>query len=182
MNQKINSSVEYYYHYLIKDQVSCIESWLHWYYKTQTISHTFSECRTQTSTVNKRLHSVLDKSEVLEEDSPSLPSESLKSAPIRDQEKLPNPKSPLSVISLPDQPSITFQNGFWTDKRTQETELGLTLFPINLIPLPEMTEKEWERSSNIEVSDPPMDGRLEDKEQSQLVEEVQLLVLPERSE
>ena len=162
--------------------MSCKESWLHWYCKTLTISHTFSECRTQTSTVNKRLHSVLDKSEVLEEDLPSLPSKSLKLTPTRDQEKSPSQKSNLWVTSLPDHPSTTFQSGSWTDKRIQETVPGHIWFPINLIPSTERTEKEWESPSNTEVSELPTDGRLEDKEPSPLVEEVQLLVLPERSE
>ena len=162
--------------------MSCKESWLHWYCKTLTISHTFSECRTQTSTVNKRLHSVLDKSEVLVEDSPSLHSESLKLTPTRDLEKLLSQKSLQSVTSLPIHPTTTFQSGSWTDKRTQETEHTPTWFQINLIPFSERTEKEWESPSNTEVSELPTDGRLEDKEPSPLEEEEQLLVLPERSE
>ena len=103
--------------------------WLHWYCKTLTNSLTFWECKTQTSTVNRRLHSVSDKSKVLVEDLPSLPSKSLKLMSTRDLERWSKKKSELSPISSLDQLSTTSQNGSWTDKRIQRTVPGLNSFP-----------------------------------------------------
>ena len=61
--------------------------------------------------VNKRLHTVSDKSEVLVEDSLTSFSESLKSTLKREQENSLKMKLNKSTISSQDQLTITFQNG-----------------------------------------------------------------------
>ena len=162
--------------------MSCRETWLHWYYRTLTNLRTFLECKTQTSTVNKKLHSDLDKLEVLVEDLQSLLLKLLKLIPTKDQEKLLKKKSLLSVISLPDHLNTTSQNGSLTDKRTQEPELGLTSFPISLIPSTEKIWKDWENARIIEVLDITGDSELEVREPSPLVDAERHSVLPERSE
>ena len=61
--------------------------------------------------VNKKLHTVSDKSEVLVEDSLTSFSESLKSTLKREQENSLKMKLNKSTISSQDQLTITFQNG-----------------------------------------------------------------------
>lgn len=130
--------------------------------------------------VNKKLHSVWDKSEVLEEDSRFSFSKSLKSTPIWEVEKWTKNKSKLSTTSCKDQPSTTSQNGSWIDKRTQRTEPGPNSFPISSIPTWERISREWESQRTTEVLDTSMDLELEVKELSPLVDAVRHLVLPER--
>merc|ERR1719181_1725132 len=102
--------------------------------KIQTISYTFSESRIQTSTVNKRPHSVVDKSEVSVEDSPSSPSKSLRLTATKDLVSSTRRRSRLSATSSPDQPITTFQSGSLTDKRTQSMETGHNSSPTTWIP------------------------------------------------
>ena len=61
--------------------------------------------------VNKRLHTVSDKSEVLVEDLLTSFSESHKSTLKREQVNSLKKKLKLSTISSLDQPTTTFQNG-----------------------------------------------------------------------
>jgi len=158
------------------------ETCLHWYCKTLTNSLTFWECKTQTSTVNKRFHSVLDRSEVSVEDSLSSPSRSLKLMSIRDLERWPRMRSRPSATSLPDQPSTTFQSGSSIDKRTQRLVTGPNLSQTTSMWPWEKISREGESQRTIEVSDTTGVSRLEVKEPSPLVELERLLVLPERSE
>jgi len=156
--------------------------WLHWCYKTQTNSLIFLECKTQTSTVNKRLHSVLDKSEVSEEDSQFLLLKSLKSTLKRDLERWLKKKSRLSTTSSPDQLSTTSQNGSLTGKRTQEMALTPNLSQTVSIPWWERILRDSESARITEVSDMLGVSELEVKEPSPPVDAEELLVLPERSE
>ena len=142
----------------------------------------FWECKTQTLPVNKRLHSVLDKSAVLVEDFPSSPSKLLKSIPTRDLEKSLRKKSTQSPTSSPDHLSTTFQSGSSIDKKTQNLEPGPTSFPISLPPWWEKISKDLEKPKIIEVSDIFGVPESEDKEQSLPVDAVRHSVLPERSE
>ena len=142
----------------------------------------FWECKTQTLPVNKRLHSVLDKLEVLVEDFPSLPLKLLKLIPTRDPEKSLRKKSTQSPTSSLDHLSTTFQSGSSIDKKIQELEPGPTSFPINLTPWWERISRDLEKPKIIEVSDIFGEQESEVKEQSLPVDAVRHSVLPERSE
>ena len=81
---------------------------------------------------------------------------------------------------LPDQLNITFQNGSWTDRRTQEVDFIHNWSPMELIPLLEKILKDLESASNIEVSDITGDSESEVRELSLQVDVERLSVLQER--
>ena len=132
--------------------------------------------------VNKRLHTVSDKSEVLVEDSLTSFSELLKSTLKREQVNSLKMKLNKSTISSQDQLTITFPNGSWTDKKTQKLELSINLFPTIWIPAWEKISKEWENARTTEVWDISGESESEVKELNLLVDAVKLSESRERSE